>query len=110
MEVFRKSNKSKIPPESSVSVLYTTLIYDAIWAIAVALNKTEEIIQDDGYSLSEFMYSDVVNTKDTISTNISQLFSEKLNETDFVGVSVSVWISWEGSDYFVSMLGSSEIW
>ena len=56
------------------------------------------------------MYSDVVNTKDTISTNISQLFSEKLNETDFVGVSVSVWISWEGSDYFVSMLGSSEIW
>ena len=90
--MFQKSNISKIPPGSSVSALYTTLIYDAIWAIAIALNKTEEMIQADDYSLNEFMYSDIVNTQETLSTNISQFFSEKLNETDFVGVSVSVYV------------------
>ena len=48
------------------------------------------------------MYSDVVNnTQKTLSTSISQFFSEKLNETDFVGVSVSAYISFEGSDYFI---------
>ena len=47
------------------------------------------------------MYSDVVNTQETLSTNISQFFSEKLNETDFVGVSVSVYVLWEGNDYFI---------
>ena len=40
------------------------------------------------------MYRGVVNnTQKTLSTSISQIFSEKLNETDFVGVSVSVYIS-----------------
>ena len=58
-----------------------TYHYDGIWALALALNRTEEILrQNYSRSLADFNYNDSV-TLDIIQKNINSL--------QFIGVSVS---------------------
>lgn len=54
--------------------------YDAMWALALALNRTEAILKTNGSTLSDFHYNNTVIR--------SILFNEMTN-TDFIGISVS---------------------
>lgn len=86
---------------SSITVAYETLTYDAIWALAIALNKTDMLVQQDGISLADFEYSRAppdndIDTMyddgydDTINNYITYNLSQFMNLTDFPGVSVSL--------------------
>ena len=70
-------------------------MYDSIWTLALALNKTDEELKDRGLSLSDFQYS-LYNEDETglsndqdASTNITNILFSKLHETNFIGTSVS---------------------
>ncbi|XP_022091351.1 uncharacterized protein LOC110979652 isoform X2 [Acanthaster planci] len=54
--------------------------YDAVWAIALALNKSVEVLKSERYGrrLEDFTYDD---------REMAELFFKLLNETEFTGVS-----------------------
>lgn len=56
--------------------------------MAFALNKSENELQMNGFSLSDFMYSDTVEVRE--NTTISDVIFQHMNETNFHGVSVSI--------------------
>ena len=85
---------------STIASLYETLSYDAIWSLALALDKTDAVIRGDGFTLADFEYSqappdvegvpsDDIVYDDTINNYISYNLSEFMGMTDFKGVSVS---------------------
>jgi gamma-aminobutyric acid type B receptor len=74
-------------PSTIPNKLYTTLIYDALWSLAISLNRTDNHLQSFNISLRNFTYSDSVNNQPTLSSNISNLIADNLHKTDFVGVS-----------------------
>ena len=79
--------------DSEITVAYETITYDAVWAIATALNKTENVLREDGYSLADFEYSSVsqsAEVDDGINSMITKNFTSFMSETNFEGVSVSV--------------------
>ena len=61
-------------------------MYDSLWAIGIALNKTETVLKTIDYSLADFSYK---LTGAHSWSNISNILASKMQETDFVGVSVS---------------------
>ena len=61
-------------------------MYDSLWAIGIALNTTETVLKTNGYSLADFSYK---GTPAHSWSNISNILASKMQETDFVGVSVS---------------------
>ena len=73
----RLSHLTKIPgyPEAP-------LAYDAIWAIATALDKAEKRLRAKGISLKDFQYHKQPN-------QIYEEVHRAMNETNFMGVSVS---------------------
>ncbi len=82
---------------SSLAVSYETLTYDALWALAIALNKTENDINQDFIFLDDFQYSQAApdqdgivdsNADDTINNYVTYNISKYLKETNFSGVSV----------------------
>ena len=79
---------------TSLYVAYETLSYDAVWTLAIALNKTENVIQEDGISLADFQYArsspdNPTEFNDSINNYISYNLSRFVSQTDFEGVSVS---------------------
>ena len=56
--------------------------YDAAWAIALMLNKSVSVLETQDRGLEDFTYDDV---------EMGKLFFELLNQTNFLGVSVSIW-------------------
>lgn len=54
--------------------------YDAIWAVALTLNKSIETLQAQGKSLEQFNYED---------SSMSSVFQEKLQALHYRGMSVS---------------------
>ena len=79
--------------DTTIHVAYETITYDAVWAIATALNKTENVLREDGYSLADFEYSSVsqsAEVDDGINSMITKNFTSFMSETNFEGVSVSV--------------------
>ena len=90
---FRDSDLYK-GDSSSLYVAYETLSYDAVWTLAIALNKTENVIQEDGISLADFQYArsspdNPTEFNDSINNYISYNLSRFVSQTDFEGVSVS---------------------
>ena len=55
--------------------------YDAAWAIGLMLDKAAIILHDTGRRMDEFSYDD---------DEMGKLFFTLLNETRFIGVSVSI--------------------
>ena len=85
---------------STIASLYESLSYDAIWSLALALDKTDAAIRDNGFTLADFEYSqappdvegvpsDGTVYDDTINNYISNNLSYFMSMTDFRGVSVS---------------------
>lgn len=56
--------------------------------MAFALNKSENELQMNGLSLTNFSYSDNVTVEE--NTTISDVIFQHMNETNFHGVSVSI--------------------
>ena len=56
--------------------------YDAVWAIALALNRTEKHLREikSPLSIENFTY---------VNTDIMEYFNKSLKETNFSGVTVS---------------------
>ena len=56
--------------------------YDAVWAIVLALNRTEKILKEtkSPLSIDNFTYA---------NTDIMEYFNRSLEETNFTGVTVS---------------------
>lgn len=56
--------------------------YDAVWTLAMALNRTEEYLREtkSGLSIDSFTYA---------STEVMEYFNRSLEETNFTGVTVS---------------------
>ncbi|XP_019856011.1 PREDICTED: gamma-aminobutyric acid type B receptor subunit 1-like [Amphimedon queenslandica] len=84
---------------SSLNITYhdqflsPTLMYDAIWTLALALNETDKELKDRGLSLSDFRYS-LYDEDDTVdsssqdtSTNITNILFSKLKDTNYMGTS-----------------------
>ena len=81
------------------TVAYETLAYDAIWTVAIALNKTENVINQDWIFLDDFEYSkaapdqdgliDDTQYDDTINNIITNNLSSFIQSASFKGVSVS---------------------
>ena len=67
---------------------YSTFTYDAVWTIALALNKTQEELEAMNKSLEDFEYSN----HPTVQNDMSILIQKYMNETNFPGVSVSVFL------------------
>ncbi|KAK3088710.1 hypothetical protein FSP39_022744 [Pinctada imbricata] len=63
------------------------LAYDAVWALALALDKTAKKLQQNGSTLEEFKYD---------RTDITQEILSAMNETSFLGVSGNVAFSSQG--------------
>ncbi|KAK3579689.1 hypothetical protein CHS0354_025674, partial [Potamilus streckersoni] len=63
------------------------LAYDAVWALALALNKTQERLEERNMSLDEFDYSNQDITKEIYTA---------MNSTRFLGVSGNVAFSSQG--------------
>ena len=65
---------------------YATFGYDAVWAVALMLNKSMEVLEGKLFSngekrtLEDFNYDDF---------EMAQLFLDMLNKTSFDGMSVS---------------------
>ena len=55
--------------------------YDAVWAIGLMLHKAVRVLNMEGKKIEEFTYDD---------ERMGQLFFELLNQTSFIGVSVSL--------------------
>ena len=56
--------------------------YDAVWTLAMALNKTEEYLREtkSRLSIDNFTYA---------NTEVMEYFNRSLEETNFTGVTVS---------------------
>ena len=67
-------------PVNSPNKAYQTNGYDAMWALALALNKTENILKRNGSTLSDFTYN---------NTMIRSILFDQISQTDFIGISVS---------------------
>ena len=66
---------------------YAGVAYDGLWAIAVTLNKTEEMLQTErNCSLRNLSACNPAVSH----TNLTGIFFDFMNETDFPGVSVCV--------------------
>lgn len=63
------------------------LAYDAVWALAIALNRTSERLRGRGLDIEDFSYSD---------SEITQEIYSAMNSTKFVGVSGNVAFSSQG--------------
>ncbi|XP_022239311.1 gamma-aminobutyric acid type B receptor subunit 1-like isoform X2 [Limulus polyphemus] len=63
------------------------LAYDAVWAVALALNKTIKRLSEMGMSLDDFTYE---------NSKIAQEIYSAMNSTQFLGVSGSVAFSSKG--------------
>ncbi|XP_045204185.2 gamma-aminobutyric acid type B receptor subunit 1-like [Mercenaria mercenaria] len=63
------------------------LAYDAVWALAIALNKTSERLRDRGLNIEDFNYS---------NSEITDEIYSAMNSTKFVGVSGNVAFSSQG--------------
>ena len=85
LDDFIKSNRSKVPGNTTLTS-YATLMYDSLWTIGIALNRTETVLKTKGYSLTDFTYK---GTSVHSWSNISNILASKMQETDFLGVSVS---------------------
>ena len=77
----------KWPENKNYSYIdYGTFGYDAVWAVALMLNKSMEVLKDKVFAdggkrrLEDFKYDD---------TEMAQLFLDVLNKTSFDGMSVS---------------------
>ena len=75
-------------PDNTREHAYGTFTYDAVYAMAYALEAAEAELQTYNLSLSNFEYSDNVTVFE--NSTISDVIFRHLNETDFLGVSVSV--------------------
>ena len=75
-------------PEDRNPHAYRTFTYDAVYAMAFALNKSENELQMNNLSLRNFRYSDTDTVRD--NTTISDVIFQHMNETNFHGVSVSI--------------------
>ena len=58
---------------------YSGFAYDAVIAMALALNKSEEVLVRKNKSLADFSYDD---------SEMAQLFNNSLSEVKFIGFSV----------------------
>lgn len=85
LDDFIKSNESKVPGNTTLTS-YATLMYDSLWTIGIALNRTEAVLKMKGYSLTDFTYKGAPAHS---WSNISNILASKMQETDFLGVSVS---------------------
>ncbi|XP_060587127.1 gamma-aminobutyric acid type B receptor subunit 1-like [Ruditapes philippinarum] len=63
------------------------LAYDAVWALAIALNTTSERLRDRGLNIEDFNYS---------NSEITDEIYSAMNSTKFVGVSGNVAFSSQG--------------
>lgn len=59
---------------------YSGFAYDAVVAMTLALNKSEEVLARKNKSLADFTYND---------SEMAQLFKNSLSEVTFLGFSVS---------------------
>jgi len=75
-------------PDNTREHAYGTFTYDAVYTMAYALEAAEAELQMYNLSLSNFEYSDNVTVFENFT--ISDVIFRHLNETDFLGVSVSV--------------------
>ena len=80
--------------DATITVAYETITYDAVWAIATALNKTENVLRKDGYSLADFEYYSASQSGNVeveeANKSITNIFTSFMSETNFEGVSVSM--------------------
>ena len=67
-------------PYSVTGYVESPLAYDAVWALALALNKTQNRLLQRGESLENFKYS---------NENIMKEIYSAMNSTGFLGISVS---------------------
>ncbi len=59
----------------------TPLAYDAVWALAFALDKAEKQLKRNGSSLRNFTYD---------NQEVYDVLYQAMEKTDFIGISVSV--------------------
>ena len=59
------------------------VVFDATWAVILALNNSVQLLAEEGWSLEE-----VVN-QNGIDQNISDVLKKSLNDVNFFGMSVS---------------------
>ena len=59
------------------------VVFDATWAVILALNNSVQLLVEEGWSLEE-----VVN-QNGIDQNISDVLKKSLNDVKFFGISVS---------------------
>ena len=95
IDEFARSNSNLSNPDNSREHAYGTFTYDAVYAMAYALQGAEEDLQMYNLSLSDFEYADNITIE---NSTISEVIFKHLNETDFLGVSVSVLIKLNNSD------------
>ncbi len=63
------------------SVFYAPLTYDAVWSLALALNASQNSLPPD-VKLENFRYDDI---------DMTNIFMEKMNKLDFQGIMVIQW-------------------
>lgn len=83
LEQFKAHPHTKDLVTSKLEVhLYSGFAYDAVWAIAYALNQTEHELQGTNLMLDSFDYFE--------ANNLSNIIARHLSKTNFYGVSVSL--------------------
>ena len=84
LECYKEAFKKKYPdknPDNLVDVTFKEgYVYDSIWSIALALNRTIE----QGIALENFTYKNV---------EMADIIQEELRNSNFLGISVSVVLS-----------------
>lgn len=85
LECYKGAFKGKYPnknPDRLVDVTFKEgYVYDSIWAIALALNRTIE----QGIALENFTYE---------NKEMADIIQEELRNSNFLGISVSVVYAW----------------
>jgi hypothetical protein len=71
-------------------------MYDTVWALAIAMDKTQAELNNFGQSFDDFQYGhrdnndDLTYSSSSPAANITNILAEKMKETNFIGVSVCI--------------------